>query len=277
MSLGEMQCLGSSDFLKRTFGIGYKLLIEKESTMTKKDVGLLTNFIQSHIEEAIFATVEEHENADNQLLYTLPFSTVKKFGNLFLEMDLKLSELKIKNYGIVITSLTDVFLKIGEDYSVKPNIELLSNENNGIGSSEKYESSLFKQVIGICMRRLNIARHDLVTIPLILLPFAAAITSAVTFKENLVSNNSTTKFAISGCIIMVGFLGVPGLIAEFLCRERKDRLRNVLTVMGCDFRAYWIGTFLSDMILMLPIIIATFISWYLIFIYSDLSINLLFK
>ena len=43
-------------------------------------------------------------------------------------------------------------------------------------------------------------------------------------------------------IYIGGYLAVPGLIAEFLVRERAEKLRNLLTVMGCSFRAYWLGT-----------------------------------
>ena len=37
---------------------------------------------------------------------------------------------------------------------------------------------------------------------------------------------------LASVIYMAGYLGAPGLLAEFLVRERIDKLRNVLTVMG---------------------------------------------
>ncbi len=50
--------------------------------------------------------------------------------------------------------------------------------------------------------------------------------------------------------------GYLDLIAEFIVRERNDKLRNVLTDMGCDFRAYWTGTFLVDYPIMpIPMIV----------------------
>ena len=55
---------------------------------------------------------------------------------------------------------------------------------------------------------------------------------------------------------------VPGLLAEFIVRERELKLRTVLTVMGCDFRAYWIGTFLADFALLSIVIIVTFSTWF---------------
>ena len=56
-------------------------------------------------------------------------------------------------------------------------------------------------------------------------------------------------------------IGAPGLIAEFIVRERLDKLRNVLTVMGCDFRAYWLGTFIADYLIMLIPIFVLWICW----------------
>ena len=55
---------------------------------------------------------------------------------------------------------------------------------------------------------------------------------------------------VVSAIYIAGYLGAPGLIAEFIVRERNDKLRNVLTVMGCDFRAYWVGTFIADFLLL---------------------------
>ena len=96
---------------------------------------------------------------------------------------------------------------------------------------------------------------------MLLLPVGAIITAAILWKEKVVSksvfiNNLTT------CALYIGaYLGAPGIIGEFLSRERKVRLRNVLTVMGCDFKAYWIGTLLADYLVMLIPTVVMWISW----------------
>ena len=67
---------------------------------------------------------------------------------------------------------------------------------------------------------------------------------------------------VVGAMYVGAYLGAPGLIAEFIVRERNDKLRNVLTVMGCDFRAYWIGTFIADYIIMAIPMVVMWICWF---------------
>ena len=52
-------------------------------------------------------------------------------------------------------------------------------------------------------------------------------------------------------IILGGFLLMPGLLAEPIVEERARRLRNLLTVTGTEFRAYWVGTFAGDFSLLM--------------------------
>lgn len=50
----------------------------------------------------------------------LPFSAVKYFSSFFETLESKLPSFKVSNFGVTITSLEDVFLKVGEDHSVTP-------------------------------------------------------------------------------------------------------------------------------------------------------------
>ena len=51
------------------------------------------------------------------------------------------------------------------------------------------------------------------------------------------------------------------MIAEFIVRERSDKLRNVLNVMGCSYGAYWVGSFIADYLLMTITLGVMWISW----------------
>jgi hypothetical protein len=146
-------------------------------------------------------------------------------------------------------------------------------------------------VIGICKRKLNNARNDFVTIPLLGLPIASIIVAAVLYQKQIVTKDVLGNDLLASAIYMAGYLGAPGLIAEFLVRERVDKLRNVLTVMGypflplfsallnlhislshtrslplvfvsCDFKAYWIGTLLADLILLTIPMCVLFLTWF---------------
>jgi ATP-binding cassette subfamily A (ABC1) protein 3 len=253
MSLGQMQCMGSTQFLKNTYGAGYKLIFDKMSGMTKDQLAHLTSFVQSHIPEAKYF---EEDGAEEQAQYSLPFSTVKQFGPFFTQLETRVSSLHVSNFGVTITSLEDVFLKVGEDHSVTPSLNL----EYGIGT-RKYESNMLSQIIAICNRKLLYALNDFVTIPLVGVPVAAAITAAVLYDLDIVSKQKFISDQVAAMIYLGGYLGAPGLIAEFIVRERNDKLRNVLTVMGCDFRAYWIGTFIADMVIMTVPLVVMWITW----------------
>ena len=68
---------------------------------------------------------------------------------------------------------------------------------------------------------------------------------------------------ISLLVVGAGFLFVPGFIAEPIVYERESRLRNLLTVCGCDFNAYWLGTFIADYGLALVPVVATWLTMWL--------------
>jgi ATP-binding cassette subfamily A (ABC1) protein 3 len=259
MSLGQMQCVGSTQFLKTTYGAGYKLIFEKDLSPTnlfdQDKLAALTQFVTNYIPEAKYF---EEDGAENQVLYSLPFETVSKFGKFFTDLESNFVKLGVTNYGVTITSLEDVFLKVGEDHTVTPQANAA---RYGIGKDRQYHANLISQIIGLMKRKLTYAYNDFITIPLVMLPVAAAITAAALYDQQVISKSDFTNDLVISAMYIGAYLGAPGLIAEFIVRERNDKLRNVLTVMGCDFRAYWIGTFLADYVIMLIPSIVIWITW----------------
>jgi ABC-type multidrug transport system ATPase subunit len=120
---------------------------------------------------------------------------------------------------------------------------------------------MISQIIGLMKRRLTYALNDFIIVPLLLLPIAVAITAAVLYNQEVVSSIQLLNDGLVAALYMGAYLGAPGLIAEFIVRERNDKLRNVLTVMGCDFRAYWIGTFLADYLILFIPTVVIWITW----------------
>jgi len=260
MSLGEMQCLGSTQFLKTSYGAGYKLIFDKVDGITSTHVSDLTRLIQSFIPEAVF--IEEEGNT-SQVLFSLPFSAVSKFGPLFTRIEAGgLDVFFVSSYGITIASLEEVFLKVGEDHTVTPHETNDDSVSYGIGADRVYQSDLASQTLGIFKRKLMIAYNDpAVTIPLIGIPIATAICAAILYDKKVISKYQIVNELVVTAMYMGGYIGAPGLVAEFIVKERSDRLRNVLTVMGCDFRAYWLGTFLADFALLCLPMVLTWITW----------------
>ncbi len=62
-----------------------------------------------------------------QLVYVLPFESVHLFGPFFTALQARLGQFDVSDFSISITSLEDVFLKIGEDHTVTPSLNSGNN------------------------------------------------------------------------------------------------------------------------------------------------------
>lgn len=88
--------------------------ISQNSNVTfrsKCDASKVTTFINQHVSTAYLAS------ETNQILsYNLPFEEAKKgnFEKLFEALDVSLDELELCSYGVVDTSLEEVFLSVTE-------------------------------------------------------------------------------------------------------------------------------------------------------------------
>lgn len=51
-----------------------------------------------------------------EIAFQLPLSEMGKFKGLFEELDKNIEKLKISSYGISITTLEEVFLKVAEEF-----------------------------------------------------------------------------------------------------------------------------------------------------------------
>uniref|UniRef100_A0A4W3K4I1 ATP binding cassette subfamily A member 5 n=1 Tax=Callorhinchus milii TaxID=7868 RepID=A0A4W3K4I1_CALMI len=103
ISQGQLKCVGSSLFLKAKFGVGYHLRMSvKESC----DSDHVTSLVKRYIPNARLSQVH-----DLELAYTLPLEDVNKFADLFVDLDHHM-DLGIDSYGVSMTSLEEVFLKL---------------------------------------------------------------------------------------------------------------------------------------------------------------------
>nr|XP_038021302.1 LOW QUALITY PROTEIN: ATP-binding cassette sub-family A member 10-like [Anas platyrhynchos] len=106
ISHGRLKCVGSSLFLKKKWGIGYHLRIHVSESC---DVESVTSLVKQHIPNVIFSGHGQYE-----LRYKLPLENVNKFPDLFRGLD-SCSDAGIINYGVSMTTLEDVFLRLEEE------------------------------------------------------------------------------------------------------------------------------------------------------------------
>jgi ATP-binding cassette, subfamily A (ABC1), member 3 len=106
MTKGKSSCCGSSLFLKKKFGVGYNLTIDKVS---KELAPQIDAFIQARIEHA-----KKLSEVSSEVTFQLPNESTKKFKEFFQSLDERKKELGVKSYGIGVTTLEEVFLKVCE-------------------------------------------------------------------------------------------------------------------------------------------------------------------
>uniref|UniRef100_A0A8C3FSL3 ABC transporter domain-containing protein n=1 Tax=Chrysemys picta bellii TaxID=8478 RepID=A0A8C3FSL3_CHRPI len=103
ISHGRIKCVGSSLFLKKKWGIGYHLRMHVSEVCDSENISSL---VRQYIPDATFTGQSE-----NELSYTLPLENVDKFPDLFCGLDSHSGQ-GIINYGVSMTTLEDVFLKL---------------------------------------------------------------------------------------------------------------------------------------------------------------------
>uniref|UniRef100_A0A8C8RLJ2 Cholesterol transporter ABCA5 n=1 Tax=Pelusios castaneus TaxID=367368 RepID=A0A8C8RLJ2_9SAUR len=103
ISQGMLKCIGSSLFLKTKWGIGYRLSMHIDGYC---NIEATTALIKQHIPGA--SLLQQNEL---QLEYSLPFKDMDKFSGLFSDLDTH-SHLGVIAYGVSMTTLEDVFLKL---------------------------------------------------------------------------------------------------------------------------------------------------------------------
>jgi ATP-binding cassette subfamily A (ABC1) protein 3 len=138
MANGQIRCCGSSLFLKSKYGVGYHMVIVKDphcNTKAVKDV------ILSYIPTA--SVESEHAS---ELSYILPREMSSHFEQLFSELETKQKDLGVGSFGVSVTTMEEVFLKVGEQYDPTDNTEnssygsdlhssMMSVENDEIASN----------------------------------------------------------------------------------------------------------------------------------------------
>lgn len=139
MAEGELRCMGSSMFLKGLYGVGYTLTVMKTDQGDSSSVGDSSSSIDpwerraSTSSGSLMMRAEMQDGHDSLLAlildfvpealtvskvgkernYRLPFASASKFVDMFREIDRRKAELGVAGYGVSVTTLEEVFLRVG--------------------------------------------------------------------------------------------------------------------------------------------------------------------
>ena len=114
MAEGELRCCGSALFLKKRYGAGYCL------TMIKVEGSCDEQAVKATVKKMVpAATVLSDVGAE--ISFQMPIAASKKFPALFNALDANKQKLGIDEYGISVTTMEEVFLKVahGTDMTVE--------------------------------------------------------------------------------------------------------------------------------------------------------------
>jgi len=107
MAKGKLRCFGTSLQLKNEFGVGYVLRVAKEHD--KDAVHELHAFVQGFFPNVAVIP----SPSDFEVIYSLPNDT-KVFPEFFKGLQAQQRDFRVKSFGLSMTTLEDVFLKIAE-------------------------------------------------------------------------------------------------------------------------------------------------------------------
>ncbi|CAG9334832.1 unnamed protein product [Blepharisma stoltei] len=147
MSHGKLRCLGSSLFLKKRYGVGYYLTIVKEvGVASKTHTQSVTDFIRAYIPEASIMS-----DVHAEISFQIPNSSSSKFTEFFTALDQQLKSLQLRSYGVSVTTLEEVFLRVarGDDSEIAKNEQEKEKEidvqlsDDFVLSRDKLKGSLF--------------------------------------------------------------------------------------------------------------------------------------
>ena len=158
MAGGHLQCVGSSLFLKSRFGVGYSLIITKEGGQCDEDA--IHDAIEAHVDSA-----ELVNNIAGELSYKLPFAASPNFPDLFDTFDHNQQPWGIQSYGISVTTLEEVFLKVGKDAAAHAKIHGLSRANSklipgSVAASKEREGAQEEKVNSSGFQRVQVKPRE---------------------------------------------------------------------------------------------------------------------
>ncbi|GMF33894.1 unnamed protein product [Phytophthora fragariaefolia] len=106
MAEGDLRCSGSALYLKNQFGVGYNLTIVKEEHCNDANV---IDFVSRYIPSSRVLS-----NVGTEIAFQLPLDSSSQFPAMFRKLDENLRGLQVLSYGISVTTMEEVFIKVAE-------------------------------------------------------------------------------------------------------------------------------------------------------------------
>lgn len=155
---GQLRTVGSSFFLKKKFGAGYRLICVKKFGFQSVDV---LNVLHKYAPEAVIESETQTEAT-----FVISEDNLPLFEQIFKELEDNSEELGISSFGCSLTTLEEVFLKLGiENLSHGERTDEIDGNQHAIDIEREtaikvtgYKLVLY-QIYAILLKRFHVFRR----------------------------------------------------------------------------------------------------------------------
>ena len=248
MAKGKLQVCGSSLFLKSRFGLGYCLTIvqDVQKGVLASNTDGIVGVLDQHLGRSGY-TVTSKEGAELSL--KLPLDAVSVFPALFDQLDASKTDFNIGAYGISMTTLEEVFLKLSneEEHSEQPHNEIEGKpadpETPPAGTVESQlpavlqPASLIMQMKVMLTKRWHCTRRDKRSV--MFETFVPVVTTALVLL--LLINNGASVVVEPKCLVFLALAGQQSnnhpwwSCPEHICCAPKLQRFVTSVFLGCGF------------------------------------------
>ena len=225
MSEGLVKCCGSPMFLKKAFSAGYQLRLQKNDRFDRNRAlqqirSVMSEAeIKSEIHSEVIVSLEGQDRAED---------STKRLCMLFQLLETSKQLLGIESCGLTVTTMEDVFLRVGTEYSDDPQ-ELLSNGQRN-GSTERLFQTIpkntgtklfFQQLWALLLKRFHFARRywPMMTMQIVL--------PALLFMATMLIDWSMKKAGSDTDVDRELNMNQYGNTIGFFKYENEDRFRDI--------------------------------------------------
>ncbi|GMH76285.1 hypothetical protein TL16_g07027 [Triparma laevis f. inornata] len=169
MSEGALRCVGSSLFLKKEFGVGYNIIMEKNRS-GRCDEAAIDRIIKESASEAKLLSA-----VGTEVSYQLPLEASSSFPKMLTTIEAQLHNLGLVSYGVSVTTLEEVFITIARN--ALHGDDDLSTQNHGADGNTQRNKVKYTKLdpsrtaaffarhsTALLQKRFVIAKRDLGTV-----------------------------------------------------------------------------------------------------------------
>jgi len=248
MTKGRLLALGTSEFFKKSFGVGYHLnLTPAYDKATTEDFQARKEEMKEIISRIIPTANIDEQTSHDVVKYSLPFAAQKDFPALFAELE----KIDILRINVEMNTLEDVFVNIGLSqekllHGENPNTEINFNIHPPPCLADRPQYNFISQTMAIAKRRVYILIRSKRNMFLMLLPLVMGLISllgALGLKGSYEAQLQYFQF-----IVFFSWTLNTAVFCSMPVYEKEEKLKYLMDVMGLRNLPYWLGNFIVDAI-----------------------------